>query len=55
MAGGGGLTCGAGVTAERFSTVYSRGEDEKDVCVFLASGYKWGAVIHEIPISSPPS
>jgi hypothetical protein len=25
------------------------------VCVFLASGYGWGAVMHEIPISSPPS
>jgi hypothetical protein len=30
--------------------VYSAG-----VCVFLASGYEWGAVMHEIPISSPPS
>ncbi len=25
------------------------------VCVFLASGYKTGTVMHEIPISSPPS
>ncbi len=25
------------------------------VCVFLASGYGWGTVMHEIPISSPPS
>jgi hypothetical protein len=25
------------------------------VCVFLASGFKWGAVMHEIPISSAPS
>jgi hypothetical protein len=22
------------------------------VCVFLASGYRWGTVMHEIPISS---
>jgi hypothetical protein len=25
------------------------------VCVFLASGFRWGAVMHEIPISSAPS
>jgi hypothetical protein len=25
------------------------------VCVFLASGSEWGAVMHEIPISSAPS
>jgi hypothetical protein len=24
-------------------------------CVFLASGFGWGAVMHEIPISSAPS
>jgi hypothetical protein len=25
------------------------------VCVFLVSSYGWGTVMHEIPISSPPS
>ncbi len=29
--------------------------DSHGVCVFLASGFGWGAVMHEIPISSPPS
>jgi hypothetical protein len=34
---------------------FGRGQHCVCVCVFLASGYEMGTVMHEIPISSPPS
>jgi hypothetical protein len=42
------------IAADVFPDNATESQQDTTVCVFLASGYGWGTVMHEIPISSSP-
>jgi hypothetical protein len=37
---------------DKMANIYCQTSGDRCVCVFLATGYKWVTVMHEIPISS---